>query len=232
MGMVGDPDPVHPSRLMNAQTLDLNPSQVRAMLQLTARRIIEAEPELSEADRRLGDGDHGIGMQRGMEAALAKLEETPEDATVGELFGAVGMAMMSSMGGASGVVFGSLFRSGSKALKESPEAFTSEGLAKLLEVAGETVMKRGGAKPGDKTMLDALVPAATKAAELTNLPLSESLDQVAATAEAGRDASAGLIATMGRAKTLGERSVGHPDAGACSVAIILRAMADFAANPA
>ena len=231
MGMVGIPDCRHRPALMNPQTPDLNPSQVRAMLQRTARRIIESEPELSEADRRLGDGDHGIGMQRGMEAALAKLEQTPEESTVGELFGAVGMAMMSSMGGASGVVFGSLFRSGSKALKESPEAFTSAGLARLLETAGETVMKRGGAKPGDKTMLDALVPAATRAAEVTELPLSEALDQAATAAEAGRDASCDMIATMGRAKTLGERSLGHPDAGACSVAIILRTMADFVANP-
>lgn len=198
------------------------------MLLQVADKIIAAEPELSEADRRLGDGDHGIGMQRGMEAAKAKLAETPDEATVGELFGAMGSAMMSSMGGASGVVFGSLFRAGSKALKESPTEFTSQGLADLLSSAGETVMKRGGAKPGDKTMLDALVPAAEKAAKCTGLPIADALDQAATIAEAGRDASCDLIATMGRAKTLGERSIGHPDAGACSVAIILRTMADAA----
>jgi len=163
-----------------------------------------------------------------MEAAKEKLAETPEDSPVGELYTAVGMAMMSSMGGASGVVFGSMFRVGKKNLADSPGAFTSQGLADLLIAAGETVMKRGGARPGDKTMLDALVPAGEKAAELVDLPISESLGQVAATAEAGRDASSDLIATMGRAKTLGERSIGHPDAGACSVAIILRTMSDFA----
>ena len=180
----------------------------------------------------VADGDHGIGMQRGMEAAKAELAETSDDASVGKLFGTMGSAMMSSMGGASGVVFGSLFRAGTKALKESPDEFTSQGLADLLSSAAETVMKRGGAKPGDKTMLDALVPAAEKAAELTSLPVSESLAQVASTAEAGRDASSDLIATMGRAKTLGEKSIGHPDAGACSVAIILRPMSDFAASVA
>ena len=216
--------------VMKTQTPVLNPAQVRAMLLLVADQIIAAEPELSEADRRLGDGDHGLGMQRGMEAARTKLGETSEEATVGELFGATGMAMMSSMGGASGVVFGSLFRAGTKALKESPTEFTSQGLADLLQAAGETVMKRGGAKPGDKTMLDSLVPAAEKAAELTDLPLEEALSEVATTAEAGRDASCDMIATMGRAKTLGERSLGHPDAGACSVAIILRTMADFTAD--
>lgn len=202
------------------------------MLLHVAHNIIAAEPELSEADRRLGDGDHGIGMQRGMEAAKAKLAETADDATVGDLFGAMGSAMMSSMGGASGVVFGSLFRAGSKALKASPEEFTSQGLADLLTGAGETVMKRGGAKPGDKTMLDALVPAAQKARETVGLPIADALDQAAGTAEAGRDASRDLIATMGRAKTLGEKSIGHPDAGACSVAIILRTMAESAASAA
>ena len=168
-------------------------------------------------------------MQRGMEAAKAKLATLDDSATVAELFGAMGMVMMSSMGGASGVVFGSMFSAGKKALKEA-EAFTSGGLAELLKSAGETVMKRGGAKPGDKTMLDALVPAADKAGECSEMPVSEALDQVAATAEKGRDDSRDLIATMGRAKTLGEKSIGHPDAGACSVAIILRAMADSAAK--
>lgn len=198
------------------------------MLLSVADRIIAAEPELSEADRRLGDGDHGIGMKRGMEAAIEALNETPTDAPIGEMFGKFGMAMMSSMGGASGIVFGSLFRAGAKTLKDSPDGFSSQNLADLLAAAGETIMKRGGAKPGDKTMLDALVPAADRAAEIPELPITDALAEVATTAEAGRDASEALIATMGRAKTLGERSVGHPDAGACSVAIILRTMADFA----
>ena len=215
---------------METSQPSLDPAQTRAMLLQVADKIIAAEPELSEADRRLGDGDHGIGMQRGMEAAKAKIAEMDESATVGELFGATGMAMMSSMGGASGVVFGSMFRAGTKVLKESPQAFTSEGLAQLLRAAGETIMKRGGAKPGDKTMLDALIPAADKAEASTELPLSESLDLTATAAEQGRDDSCALIATMGRAKTLGEKSIGHPDAGACSVAIILRTMADCAAN--
>ena len=206
----------------------LDPAQTKAMLQQVAEKIIASEPELSEADRRLGDGDHGIGMARGMTAAIEALAETADDSPVGELFTAVGKAMMSSMGGASGVVFGSLFRAGKKAMKESPEAFNAAGLASLLRQAADAVMKRGGAKPGDKTMLDALVPAADVAEANADKPLGEALDTVAAAAEQGRDDSEKLIATMGRAKTLGEKSIGHPDAGACSVAIILRTMADCA----
>ena len=215
---------------MSTPTDSLTQDQVRAMLLKVAENIITAEPELSEADRVLGDGDHGLGMQRGMEAAKVALAEAPADATVADLFSGMGNAMMGSMGGASGIVFGSLFRAGKKTLADSPESFTSPGLAALLKSAHETVTKRGGAKPGDKTMLDALVPAAEAAEKATSLPVSEALDQVATAAEKGRDASADLIATMGRAKTLGEKSIGHPDPGACSVAIILRTMANCASS--
>lgn len=206
---------------------ELSPAQVTAMLHLIADRIILAEPELSEADRRLGDGDHGIGMKRGMEAAKAALDELPEDATIGERFGAHGKAMMSSMGGASGVVFGTLFRGAAKPLKASPSEFTSHSLAAWLPEAADSIMKRGGAKPGDKTMLDALVPAGEVAVAASHDLLPAALEKIAQAAEDGRDASKALIATMGRAKTLGEKSIGHPDAGACSIAIVMRTMSDF-----
>ncbi len=211
---------------MKEPQADLSPADVKTMLHLVADRIIAAEAELSEADRRLGDGDHGLGMQRGMTAAKAALDELEDGATVADTFSTMGRAMMGSMGGASGVVFGSLFSAGKKAMKEHA-VFTADGLAETLKAAGETVMKRGGAKPGDKTMLDALIPASDKADEVRLLPLHEAAPAVATTAEEGRDASEAMIATMGRAKTLGEKSIGHPDAGACSVAIILRAIADF-----
>ena len=206
----------------------LSVEETVAMLDAVADAIIVAEPELSEADRRLGDGDHGLGMTRGMEAVKAKLAEGGFE-SVDKVFMAVGLAMMSSMGGASGAVFGTLFRNGGKAIKGS-EAFDSAGLAEFLKAGTEGVMSRGGAKPGDKTMVDALEPARKAAESAVNMPLSEALDGTAQAAEAGRDASEDLIATMGRAKTLGEASIGHPDAGACSVAIILRTMATFAAG--
>ncbi|MEZ5326340.1 MAG: dihydroxyacetone kinase subunit DhaL [Verrucomicrobiales bacterium] len=206
----------------------LSVDETVAMLDAVADAIIAAEPELSEADRNLGDGDHGLGMKRGMEAVKAKLSEGSFE-SVDKVFMAMGMAMMSSMGGASGAVFGTLFRNGGKALKGS-ETFDAAGLAEFLKGGTEGVMSRGGAKPGDKTMVDALEPAQKAAESAVSLPLSEALDTTAQAAEAGRDASKDLIATMGRAKTLGEASIGHPDAGACSVAIIFRTMATFAAG--
>ncbi len=202
----------------------LSPAEVVEMLNLVADRIIEAEPMLSEADRNLGDGDHGLGMKRGMEAVKEKLSAGVD--TVEKAFASTGMAMMSSMGGASGAIFGTLWRSGGKALA-GRETFDSQGLADLIRHGLDAVMARGGAKPGDKTMIDALDPAATKAAEVAGQPLDQAIVAVAQAAIDGRETSKAMIATMGRAKTLGEQSIGHPDAGACSVAVIFEAMRDY-----
>ena len=205
----------------------LTPAEVKAMLLAVADAVIAAEPALSEADRNLGDGDHGLGMQRGFQAVKAKLEPMDPAEGIDKLFSATGMAMMSSMGGASGAIFGTLFRDGGKALA-GREVLDGAGLAVFLRAACDGVTTRGKAKPGDKTMVDALHPAAEQAQQSAALPLAEALAAVAAAAEAGRDASKAMIATLGRARTLGEASIGHPDAGACSVAVIFRTMSDFA----
>ncbi len=203
----------------------LNAAEVREMLIQVADKIIESEPILSEADRKLGDGDHGIGMERGMNAAKAKLDTT-EGEPLGKQFMSVGMAMMSSMGGASGAVFGTLFRNGGKALGDA-DSFGAPELATFLTAAADGVMTRGGAKPGDKTMVDALKPAADKAEEVKDASLPDAIQAVAEAAEAGKDASSAMRATMGRAHTLGDRSIGHPDAGAVSVSIIIGTMRDY-----
>ncbi|CAN5115416.1 dihydroxyacetone kinase subunit DhaL [soil metagenome] len=206
----------------------LTPDQVVAMLNEIADAVIAAEPELSEADRKLGDGDHGLGMKRGMTAAKEALAAGSFE-TVDKAFSAVGVAMMSSMGGASGALFGTLFRNGGKALS-GRGPFNSDGLAEFLQAGLAGVMARGGAKPGDKTMIDALAPAAEEAKVIRGEPLPSAAAAVATAAAHGREASKALVATMGRAKTLGDRSVGHPDAGACSVAVILQALASYVAD--
>jgi dihydroxyacetone kinase-like protein len=206
--------------------MELKPNQVRLMLIQVADAIITAEPLLSQADRDLGDGDHGLGMARGMEAVKAQLEPM-DPASVEQVFVTTGTAMMSSMGGASGALFGTLFRAGGKALTGRP-VLDSEGLALFLQAALDGVMKRGGAKPGDKTMIDALAPAAEEAAKVIGKPLTEALAAVATAAEAGKDASKAMVAQFGRAKTLGDACIGFPDAGALSVTVILSTMRDFA----
>ncbi len=206
-------------------SLELTPDQTRLMMLQVADAIIVAEPLLSQADRDLGDGDHGLGMKRGMEAVKAQLAAlTP--ASVEQVFVTTGTAMMSSMGGASGALFGTVFRAGGKALA-GRAAFDAEGVALLLQAATEGVQKRGGAKVGDKTMVDALVPAAEKARSVASGSLLNSLTEVSAAAEAGKEASKAMIAQFGRAKTLGEACIGFPDAGAWSVTIMLSTMLDF-----
>lgn len=208
---------------MGKENLDL--SDTIEMVKQVALSIIDSEPLLTDADRNLGDGDHGLGMERGMKAVIEKIESSSFN-QISDVFKSAGMAMMSSMGGASGALFGTLFRNGGKAL-DGEETLNSEGLKSFLNAANEGVKSRGGASPGDKTMIDALEPAAKEASENITLPLYELISLVSQAADRGKEESKDMIATMGRAKTLGERSLGHPDAGACSVAIILKSMSEF-----
>ncbi len=203
----------------------MNKDEVKAMLLLVADRVIGAEPMLSEADRNLGDGDHGLGMQRGMTAAKEKLEAGDVE-SIEKAFSTVGMAMMSTMGGASGAIFGTFFRNGGKALA-GRETLDAAGLAAFLQAGLEGVKQRGGAAVGDKTVVDAIEPAAQKAAEVAGSPLPDALAAVSSGAEAGKEASRNMIAKFGRAKTLGDACLGHPDAGALSVTVILGAMRDY-----
>ncbi|WP_395736978.1 dihydroxyacetone kinase subunit DhaL [Prosthecobacter sp.] len=204
---------------------NLSKDEVKAMLILACERVIAAEPMLSQADRDLGDGDHGMGMERGMRAAMEKLNAA-EPESIEKAFSTVGMAMMSSMGGASGAIFGTFFRNGGKALN-GKEAFDAAGLAAFLQAGVDGVKQRGGAAIGDKTCVDAMEPAAVKAAEVAGQSLSEAVTAVAAAAVAGKDASKAMVAKFGRAKTLGEACIGFPDAGACSVVVIITAFRDF-----
>lgn len=204
---------------------NLTAPEVTAMLVLAADRIIAAEPALSEADRNLGDGDHGLGMERGMNAAKEKLNSAPPE-SVEKAFSSLGMAMMSSMGGASGAIFGTYFRNGGKALA-GKDSLDAAGLAAFLQAGVEGVKQRGGASVGDKTVVDAMQPAAEKAATLTDATLADAITAVHAAALEGLEASKAMVAKFGRAKTLGEACIGFPDAGALSVTVILQAFKDY-----
>ena len=195
------------------------------LLRAAAKAIIAATDRLSEADRAIGDGDHGIGMRRGFEAALAALDARPK-ASLPEAARAIGMAVMSTTGGASGAVFGTLFRAGASGLEDRPGPLDGAGLAAFLEAALAGVMKRGGASEGQKTMLDALAPAARAARARAAEGLAAALEAAAGAAMAGAEASRDMVATTGKARALGERSLGHPDPGAISVSVLLAAMRD------
>lgn len=196
----------------------------RDMLVAVSQFMIENTDRLTDADLAIGDGDHGIGMRRGFEAALEALKGT-EPESVDAPFKATGMAILSSTGGAAGAVFGTLFRSGAKAL--AADAVDGAGFAAFLEEGLAAVLKRGGVTEGQKTMVDALAPASRAAKAAASEGLKAATAAAVAGALQGVEATNGMVATTGKARSLGERSLGHPDPGAISISLILTAMRDF-----
>jgi dihydroxyacetone kinase-like protein len=200
----------------------LDAAQVAAMMKEVSRGVIARTDDLTQADKAIGDGDHGVGMARGFEAVLARLEAGPV-ASVEEVFVATGAALMGSIGGAAGAVFGTLFGEGGNALK-GRELFGSEELSLFLARGLAAVKKRGKAQAGDKTMIDALEPAAQESARQLTASLGNALTAVTAAAVRGVETTKGMVAKTGKARTLGERSLGHADPGALSLSIILDLM--------
>ena len=191
-----------------------------------ARLVQENKDDLTELDAAIGDADHGVNMDRGMTAAVAALEDT-SPRTPSALFTKVGMTLVSTVGGASGPLYGTFFLRLGGALGDG-DAVTAEQLAAALRAGLDGVVARGKAEAGDKTMFDALAPAvdAMDAALAAHEPLDEALHQARAAAEAGRDATTPMLARKGRASYLGERSVGHQDPGATTAALLIAAADD------
>lgn len=194
--------------------------EVKARLLAVCEAMLASEARLTLADQAIGDGDHGVGMARGFAAARDALKTKPS-ATVADLFKITGMAILMKAGGASGAVFGTFFTGMGKSMIGS--SLDAESFTQGLKDAMAAVQARGGARPGDKTMLDALAPAIEAAAKAGTL--AEAMTAAAAGAKAGAAATADMIATTGKAKTLGERSRGHMDPGAISLSIILETLA-------
>ncbi len=203
----------------------LTVEETRDMFVYVSRKMEESKDLLTQADKAIGDGDHGVGMARGFEVARQKLEEQSFE-TIGDLFKSIGMALMTSIGGAAGAVFGTLFRGGGKNLSGKHE-FDSETLSQMLLDGLQAVKDRGKAKPGDKTMVDALEPAALKSKAMVSAPLDEALTAVAEAARQGMEKTKEMVATTGKAKTLGERSLGHSDPGSVSTHLILKSMMEY-----
>ncbi|WP_373099529.1 MULTISPECIES: dihydroxyacetone kinase subunit DhaL [Pasteurellaceae] len=205
----------------------MNVTETKALLLYTAEKMVESEPHLTELDLKIGDGDHGLGMQRGFAAVRDLLRsETFQPKDIGELLLTAGTKMMSSMGGASGAIFGTLFRAGGKALAGKAE-FNAETLSQFLSAGAKAVFERGGAKPGDKTMIDALAAADAQSQTVRENSLKDALSAVAKAAAQGAENTRNQIAVFGRAKSLGERSLGYVDPGAVSMSLILQYMSDY-----
>lgn len=196
-----------------------------------ARLVGENKEHLTQLDSAIGDADHGINMDRGLAAVTAALAGiTPP--TAGALFKDVGMTLVRTVGGASGPLFGTFFLRVATSLGERDEVRPAD-FAAALRAGLEGVVARGKADPGDKTMYDALAPAidALDAGLAAGEPWANATRRALVAAEEGRDKTVPMLARKGRASYLGERSVGHQDPGATTVALLLRALADVVAAP-
>ncbi|MCX5337149.1 dihydroxyacetone kinase subunit DhaL [Streptomyces sp. NBC_00140] len=188
----------------------------RRWMTATAASVEREAERLTDLDSPIGDADHGSNLLRGFRAVTAVLEkETPD--TPGAVLTLAGRQLISTVGGASGPLYGTLLRRTGKALGEDAEV-SADRLAEALRAGVDAVMALGGAAPGDKTMIDALVPAVNA--------LGDGFVAARAAAEEGALATTPLQARKGRASYLGERSIGHQDPGATSASLLIAGLVE------
>ena len=201
--------------------MSITDKEIRDWIRAYAGEIAEHRVELVKLDTAIGDGDHGTNMDRGMRKAVEKLEGS-DDEDIGALLKAVGMALVSSVGGAAGPLYGTLFLEMGKA-SAGREELDLAGWTDALDAGVKGVQARGKAEPGDKTMIDALLPAleALRSAAEDGAALEDALRRSADAAAEGMRATTELEARRGRASYLGPRSVGHQDPGATSSQLLL-----------
>lgn len=200
----------------------LTQRDLRTWIESFATVVLRERDHLDELDAAIGDGEHGSNLGEGMSSVLTLLRDSTFT-DIGEMFDAIGMTIVNSVGGASGALYGTLFLRFSDIgharadwdLDAVMEAFAS-GLAGITEL--------GNANPGDKTMVDAIHPAVEALFAAKDQPLSTTLKRAAQAAAHGRDATASMLASRGRGSYLGERSLGHVDPGATSMAALFETL--------
>ena len=200
---------------MDATTITAWMTEVQAVVR-------RERDHLTQLDAAIGDGDHGTNMDRGFTAVTAALADQ-DGAAPGKLLITAGKTLISTVGGASGPLWGQALRRAGRSLGDAA-SFDAAAWADALDAAIAGVVDLGAAAPGDKTMVDALSPAAAALRAAVGAPDREALDAAATAAEEGAKATVPMKARKGRASYLGERSIGHPDPGATSAALILRAL--------
>lgn len=206
-------------------TLDLQKALVCA-----SKQIIEAEPYLTQIDTIIGDGDHGIGMKTGFSALEKQLEDNMYQ-TPHELLHESGLCLVRNMGGASGVLFGTIFIAGLDAIEQKNE-LNSNDLMIFFDQGAQDVQKRGRTKPGDKTMVDALVPAVDKMRETIEetRSIEDTLYAAYQGALEGVEESKEMLPRAGRAKNFRDDAIGVPDPGAISVSILFKGLYESTAR--
>ncbi|MBR2532957.1 MAG: dihydroxyacetone kinase subunit L [Lachnospiraceae bacterium] len=191
-----------------------------------AQTIIENKDFLTDLDREIGDADHGVNMARGFQAVLEKVPQ--DNADIGAVLKKTGMTLLSTVGGASGPLYGTAYMEAGKAAA-GKETIGPADFGAMLDAAIAGIQKRGKAVRGEKTMLDALIPALEAYTEKLDAgaDMPEALDAACNAAKDGVEFTKTIRATKGRASYLGDRSIGHQDPGATSAALTLEAIRDF-----
>ena len=208
--------------------MQITAEHVIKFIELVAARIKEQRDYLTRLDSAIGDADHGVNLDRGFTAVLTKLSSVA-DKDVGSILKTVGTTLVSTVGGASGPLYGTAFLRAGMATANRFELSADELLA-ALEAALEGIQTRGKSARGEKTMIDAIGPGvdALKAALVAGDDLLTALQKSVAACEEGMKATVPMLATKGRASYLGERSIGHQDPGATSAHIMATAMLEVA----
>lgn len=206
--------------------MNISRDKVITWLEAFAAKLAENKEYLTDLDSPIGDADHGVNMDRGFQAVLEKLP-TIANQDIGSVFKSVGMTLVSTVGGASGPLYGTYFMQLGMVTNGKLE-LTLEDWISALESGLDGVIRRGKANPGDKTMIDSLLPGleAMKAAAASGSGVKEALQAGADAAEKGMKDTIPLVAKKGRASYLGERSAGHQDPGATSSFLLYQAAAE------
>lgn len=206
--------------------MPISRDEIVTWIDVFAGIVAENKDYLTELDSAIGDADHGINMNRGFKAVIAKKAEYA-DKDIGTIFKTVGMTLLSTVGGAGGPLYGTLFLRAGMVTAGKMELTLEEWTA-AVDAAVQGVVMRGKAEPGDKTMVDALTPAldALRESVANGTTLKDALRKSADAARGGMEATIPLVARKGRASYLGERSAGHQDPGATSSYLLLESAAD------
>jgi dihydroxyacetone kinase-like protein len=211
--------------------MKISPEVLPRLIQAIADTIEKNSTEVTQLDQAIGDGDHVVNLQRGIHALQAQSAEIAQLDWVGALQ-KIGMTLMSTVGGASGSLYGTLFVTMSKALRD--KAVDRQSFAAAFAQGVESVKLRGRAEAGEKTMLDVLIPAAQslQKSAAASRGLKDVLADITTAAETGVEATRSMLATKGRASFLGERTLGHIDAGAKTAQLMISAIAEAIASSA
>lgn len=206
-------------------------AEVRRLLDVVGTRVIESRDLLTDLDRTIGDGDHGVNMARGFSAVREKLASMPENTGIESLLKTAGMTLVSTVGGASGPLYGTAFIYAAQELAGAVE-MTPDLLSRAIRAAANGIVKRGRAGVGDKTMLDTIEPVAAflESPESVGSSPDEWMREVRRIARAGMESTVPMKARKGRASFLGERSIGHCDPGAMSSCIMIETALDVLAE--